>query len=148
MADVFSTEERSRIMSRVRGGNTRPEKIVRSFLHAHGFRFRLHDRSLPGKPDIVLRRHHTVVLVNGCFWHGHGQCRKGRKLPEANAEFWRTKIAQNKARDGRAKTTLQEMGWNVVVIWECEAHTPEGIERALQSLFNQQQGTDARTAIH
>src|SRR5262245_19336924 len=104
-------------MSRIRGADTKPELLVRSALHGMGFRFRLHDRNLPGRPDIVLRRYGAVIFVNGCFWHGHG-CRFS-KMPATRSEFWKNKIARTKARDATTTEQLLGLGWNVIVVWEC-----------------------------
>ena len=117
-SDVFSKEKRSEVMSRVRSSDTKPERAVRSALHRLGYRFRLHRRDLPGKPDIVLPRLKTVIFVHGCFWHQHG-CKKS-KLPQQNAAFWQRKLLSNVARDGAVTRQLAESGWKVVVIWECQ----------------------------
>lgn len=118
MADVVDKVTRSRMMSGIKGKNTKPEILVRKALHAQGIRFRIHDKKLPGKPDIVLKKHKTVIFVHGCFWHGH-DC-KYFKWPKTRPEFWRDKIEGNKARDSKHQEQLEEMGWNVKVIWECE----------------------------
>lgn len=117
MADVLTQEQRRFNMSRIRGANTKPELAVRSALHGMGYRFRLHDRKLPGRPDIVLRRHRTVIFVNGCFWHGHG-CRFS-KMPATRSDFWGSKIARTKMRDSTVVEQLLSLGWNVVIVWEC-----------------------------
>jgi DNA mismatch endonuclease, patch repair protein len=119
MADVFSPEKRSAIMSRVTGRNTKPEIVVRKIVHSLGFRFRLHRKDLPGKPDLVLPRHRKIIFVNGCFWHGHSKCRRS-KLPSSNIEFWRAKIARNKSRDLEVTRSLREIGWEILVVWQCE----------------------------
>ena len=106
-------------MSRVRARDTAPEMAVRRALHAAGYRYRLHRKDLPGKPDIVLPMYRTVVQVHGCFWHGH-QCRRGDRLPATNAEYWRTKIRLNRERDRAATQALTGAGWRVITIWECE----------------------------
>lgn len=106
-------------MSRVKGVNTKPEKAVRSIIHRMGFRFRLHRRDLPGKPDIVLPRHRKVVFVHGCFWHGHKACRRSSR-PETNKEFWDEKLSRNIERDRRKIRELKKMGWDVLLIWQCE----------------------------
>ncbi|QJW85691.1 DNA mismatch endonuclease Vsr [Ramlibacter terrae] len=118
MADVVDAATRSRMMSGIRGKNTRPEMLVRKFLHAHGFRFRLHRKDLPGVPDIVLPKYKTVVFVHGCFWHQHGNCRFAAR-PKSNADFWSAKLGANAARDARVKTELEQLGWHVVTVWEC-----------------------------
>ena len=105
-------------MSSVRSKNTKPEMRVRSILHSNGLRFRLHRNDLPGSPDIVLPKFKTVIFVNGCFWHGH-DCPKGRR-PATNLDFWNEKLDQNLRRDKENHAALQDMGWRVIVIWECE----------------------------
>lgn len=117
MTDTFSIEERRRIMQSVKVRHTKPEMQVRSAIHQAGFRFSLHRKDLPGKPDIVLPKYRMAVFVNGCFWHGHN-CRRG-KLPDSNAAFWKKKIADNMQRDGKNKTALQATGWNVHFVWQC-----------------------------
>lgn len=118
MVDVFSPSKRSAIMSRIRARDTGPERVVRSLIHKHGYRFRLHCPDLPGTPDIVLPRHRKIIFVHGCFWHGHKGCRRGR-LPKSNAGFWHAKITGNVKRDGRALRQLRRLGWQVLVVWEC-----------------------------
>ena len=117
MVDVVSPEVRSRMMAGIRGKNTKPELLLRSGLHRRGFRFKVHDRNLPGKPDIVLPRYHAVIFVHGCFWHGH-DCNLF-KWPSTREEFWRAKIARNREVDGAAAQTLDTLGWRTGVIWEC-----------------------------
>ena len=130
MVDVFSAEKRSQIMASVRGKDTTPEKIVRSALHRLGFRFRLHRTDLPGKPDIVLPRHKKVIFVHGCFWHGHHGCiRSGR--PKSNALFWNSKIDSNVERDKRNLLKLKNLGWKILVVWECETKKPNLLEKKL-----------------
>jgi len=110
---------RSYIMSQIKGKNTKPELMVRRFLHAKGFRFKIHDKSLPGKPDVVLPKYRTVVEVNGCFWHGHKNC-KYFKMPHTNRKYWKHKIEINRLRDRANKKRLKALGWKLLVIWECE----------------------------
>lgn len=117
MVDVVDSPTRSRMMSGIRGKNTKPELLIRSLLHRRGFRFRTHVRRLPGTPDIVLARHHAVINVMGCFWHGH-ECTNFR-WPTSRAQFWKDKIAENRARDIRARASLANAGWRVATIWEC-----------------------------
>ena len=105
-------------MSRIRGKDTKPEMLVRRGLHAAGYRFRLHRRDLPGSPDLVLPRHHAVIFVHGCFWHAHADC-KNFKIPRSRAAFWQEKLMGNKERDARNTRALLEMGWRVLVVWEC-----------------------------
>lgn len=117
--DMFSPERRSEIMGRIGPKDTKPERLVRSLLHRLGYRFRLHRRDLPGRPDVVLPRYRTAVLVHGCYWHLHEGCPAGR-LPTANQEFWRKKLEGNRVRDRRNEAALRRLGWRVVVLWECE----------------------------
>ena len=117
--DNHSKTVRSYNMSRIRNKNTKPEELVRKFLFSQGFRYRKNDARLPGKPDIVLPKYRTVIFVNGCFWHKHEGC-KYFVWPENNAEFWREKILSNVERDQRNYEQLQHMGWNIIVVWECE----------------------------
>lgn len=119
--DVFGPEVRSQIMSCIRGTHTSPERIVRSFLHAQGLRFRLHRRDLPGKPDLVLARFRTVVFVHGCFWHQHKGC-KHSGIPKSNRSYWKPKLRRNASRDARNERLLTDAGWAVETIWECETN--------------------------
>jgi DNA mismatch endonuclease (patch repair protein) len=116
--DRITKKQRSRLMSRIRDKNTRPEIMVRSLLHRAGLRFRLHGSSLPGSPDIVLPKYGTVVFVHGCFWHRHG-CGFA-STPKSNIRFWRNKFRNNVKRDGKVQLELRSLGWNVIVIWECQ----------------------------
>lgn len=119
MADILSKSDRSKLMSRIRNADTGPEMLVRSMLHSRGFRFRLHRKDLPGRPDIVLPRYRVAVLVHGCFWHLHDNCPDGR-LPKSNIEFWKKKLYGNKERDKRNLGALAEAEWRPIVVWECE----------------------------
>lgn len=130
MSDRFTPEERSRIMSRVKGQNTKPEKIVRSLLHAMGYRFRLHRKDLPGKPDIVLPKHRKVIFVHGCFWHGHENCGRAAR-PQANTEFWNKKLDSNIARDANTRVELEKLGWHFLIIWQCEMKDVEKLRQRL-----------------
>lgn len=118
MADIVSPEKRSDMMSGIREKDTKPEMIVRRLLHRLGYRFRLHRRDLPGKPDIVLPKWRTVIFVNGCYWHGHEDCHLFRP-PKTRTEFWTDKIAGNRERDVRNCIALRDAGWSVVIVWEC-----------------------------
>ena len=118
MPDTVSSSERSRIMRQVRSENTAPEMYVRRVLHAAGFRFRLHDKRLPGNPDLVLARYKTAIFVQGCLWHWHG-CRRSR-MPSSNADYWQRKIAGNVERDAKNVSALSDKGWRVELLWECE----------------------------
>ena len=117
--DSLTKEKRSWNMSRIRSNDTTPELVVRSFLFRQGFRFRLHVKNLPGHPDIVLPKYRTVVEVRGCFWHRHPGCRQAT-TPSTNAEFWQEKFKRNVDRDRNTEKKLKELGWNLIVVWECE----------------------------
>lgn len=123
-------EERSRIMRAVKGTDTAPEITVRSLVHQMGYRFRLHRKDLPGKPDLVFPRLRKVVFVHGCFWHGH-DCARGNRAPKSNAVYWRTKITRNSARDSANALALEAEGWRVAVIWECELKRPAQVRKLL-----------------
>jgi DNA mismatch endonuclease, patch repair protein len=129
MADVVDRETRSRMMSGIRGTNTQPELIVRRYMHARGLRYRLHVRSLPGRPDIVFPKYRAVVEVRGCFWHQHPRC-KYAVMPKSNARFWEEKLQSNVLRDRRSVRALRKAGWRVITIWECEAYSLEHLNKA------------------
>jgi DNA mismatch endonuclease (patch repair protein) len=131
MSDVFTKEKRSWLMSRVKGRDTKPEILVRSFVHRMGFRFRIHGRDLPGNPDIVLPRHGKVIFVHGCFWHGHKLCLRSKR-PTTHKGFWNRKLDQNIERDERFRRMLRRLGWKVLVVWECETRKQEKILRKLE----------------
>lgn len=115
-------------MSQIKGKDTKPEMLVRKFLHGHGFRYRLHDKKLPGKPDIVLPKYDTVVMVHGCFWHGHDGC-KYFVIPKTRTQWWLDKINTNKRKDKENKCKLKSLGWNVLTVFECELKSEKRIER-------------------
>ncbi len=119
MADVHSAAVRSYNMSRIRSGNTKPELLVRKYLFAQGFRYRLHEKSLPGKPDIVLKKYNTVIFVHGCFWHAHEGCRYF-VVPKTRTEWWTNKLEGNVQKDKRNISQLKKAGWKVIIIWECK----------------------------
>lgn len=119
MVDVVDSATRSRMMSGIRGKDTKPELLIRKYLHARGLRFRLHVKDLPGKPDMVFPKYRTVVFVHGCFWHRHAGC-KYATTPSNRADFWENKLSDNVARDQYQLAALNELGWHVVVVWECE----------------------------
>ena len=119
MADKLTLSQRSHCMSRIRSKNTKPEILVRKGLHARGFRFRLHNKKLPGSPDVVLPKYGVAIMVNGCFWHGHKGCQYATS-PKTNVEFWETKMSRNRHRDEVTEAHLQALGWHVITIWECE----------------------------
>ncbi len=137
MADVHTKKQRSYNMSRIRAKDTKPEMLVRKFLHANGFRYKLHDKTLPGKPDIVLPKYRTVIFVHGCFWHGHTNC-KYFKVPKTRTKWWLAKINRNKANDEKAQKALRKEGWKVINIWECSLKRTR-ITRKLNSLLTQLQ---------
>lgn len=130
--DRLTKEQRHRCMSAIRGKNTKPEIVVRKFLFGRGFRYRLNYPRLPGHPDIVLRKYRTAIFVNGCFWHGHDNC-KYYRLPETNVDFWRKKVERNKKRDIEEQRQLASMGWHCITIWECQLK-PKIRRQTLESL--------------
>jgi len=133
MADVHSKKVRSFNMSQIKGKNTKPEMIVRKFLFGNGFRYRLHSNSLPGKPDIILPKYKTVIFVHGCFWHGHAGC-KYYVIPKTRTEWWLNKINGNIANDKKKQLALEEMGWKVLEVWECELK-PILVDKTLDKLL-------------
>lgn len=135
MTDVFSNEKRSWIMCRVKGRDTKPEILVRSLIFHMGFRFRLHRRDLPGTPDIVLPRHRKVIFVHGCFWHGHNSCPRSKR-PTTNEDFWNNKLDGNIERDKRYCMELRQMGWKVLIVWECETRSAEKLLQKLEGFLH------------
>ena len=135
MADVFSKQKRSEIMSKISGKETKPEILVRKFLFSKGFRFRKNDKRYPGKPDVVLPKYKTVIFIHGCFWHGH-IC-KAAKLPDTRNEFWEKKISRNVERDKKNICELKNMGWKVTIIWQCEINTKEKRKKKLKLLLKE-----------
>jgi DNA mismatch endonuclease (patch repair protein) len=127
--DTIDQARRSELMSRIRSKDTKPEIAVRQLLHRLGYRFRLHRKDLPGRPDIVLPRHRKIILVHGCFWHGH-TCRLASR-PKSNSGYWSDKIVKNKERDTRNLHALREAGWTVLELWECDIRKFEGLEERL-----------------
>jgi DNA mismatch endonuclease, patch repair protein len=134
VTDVHTKQQRSFNMSRIRSKNTKPEMVVRSLVHRLGFRFRLHHKNLPGKPDLVFSSRQKVIFVHGCYWHMHS-CRYGQVVPKTNAEFWQKKRLGNVRRDNSAVKVLQELGWQVLVIWECEIKDIPQLEKTLKSFL-------------
>ena len=134
MADVLTPQQRSFNMSRIRGRDTRPEMIVRSIVHRLGFRYRLHKKDLPGKPDLVLVRHRKIIDVHGCFFHMH-DCRFGSVKPVTNAEFWHTKRKSNVTRDRRNLKSLKKAGWQVLIVWECQTKNPTRLQKTLANFL-------------
>jgi len=133
--DVHTIEQRSRNMAAISGKNTKPEMRVRSLLHSLGFRFRLHRKGLPGRPDIVLPKYHLAILVHGCFWHCH-DCKYGTVVPATRANFWAAKRRGNVERDRRNTLKLQAMGWKVVTVWECHTRSSDDLHMALRPLLD------------
>lgn len=138
--DVFTSKERSALMARIRGRDTKPEIMVRKFLFSRGFRYRINDSRYPGSPDIVLPKYRTVIFVHGCFWHGHEGCKLFR-YPKTNFEFWFEKVQRNRERDDQKIKFLKQQGWNVIVIWECQIKNLskredflDGIEREIRDI--------------
>jgi len=129
--DTLSQERRSWNMSRIKGSDTKPELLVRSFLHRHGFRFRLHVKDLPGKPDIVLPKYKIIIEVRGCYWHRHEGCQFAY-TPKSNIDFWNAKFKKNVERDVKNDQLLQQLGWKVLVIWECQIEDEIFISKMLQ----------------
>jgi len=134
MADVVDPETRSRMMSSIRGANTKPELNVRRRLHAAGFRYGLHRKDLPGRPDLVMPRHDAVIFVHGCYWHRHSGCRLAT-TPSTRTEFWTAKFTANKERDRRNITKLRDRGWRVAIVWECEVRTATDADEAVTELI-------------
>ena len=132
--DVFSPDQRSRVMARVKGKDTRPEMTVRRLAHALGYRFRLHRKDLPGAPDLVFPGRGKVIFVHGCFWHGH-DCPRGSRQPKQNADYWRAKIARNVERDAQAVAALEGEGWGVLTLWECELKDADALGARLEAFL-------------
>ena len=130
MADIVDSQRRSEMMAGIKGRDTGPERIVRRIAHGLGFRYRLHRKDLPGRPDLVFPRHRLAVFVHGCFWHRHNGCRYAY-TPKSRVMFWMEKFAGNVTRDRRNEEALRNLGWRVLVIWECETKDEEHIERKL-----------------
>ena len=135
MVDKFSKETRSYNMSQIKGKDTKPEIMIRKFLFSKGLRFRKNDKRYPGSPDIVLPKYNTMVFVNGCFWHLHDNC-KYAKIPKSNVDFWKKKLYRNKERDKHNQKLLEEMGWNIITVWECQLKKDK-IEQTLKELYTQ-----------
>ena len=132
MSDVLTPQQRHRCMSHIRSKATKPEMLVRKWLWAHGYRYRLNVKSVPGKPDIVMRKYRTAIFVNGCFWHGHEGC-KYFVMPKTNTDFWQNKIEYNRQRDQKNYDTLINAGWQVIVLWQCKLAKQE-LELTMQSV--------------
>lgn len=135
MADTHTPEQRSYNMSRIRSGNTLPELIVRSIVHKMGYRYRLHRRDLPGKPDLVFPSRNKVIFVHGCFWHMH-DCRYGTVKPKTNTDYWQPKRLSNVERDKRHIAELENAGWKVLIVWECQTKNAENLKETLSEFLN------------
>jgi DNA mismatch endonuclease (patch repair protein) len=133
--DTIPVCERSEIMSRVRSKNSRPEMLVRRLVFAEGYRYRLHDRKLPGCPDLVFRGRAKVIFMHGCFWHRHEQCSLAR-MPKSRLDFWEPKLTANKERDARNKKLLTKEGWKVLTIWECQLKDIEQLKRTIKRFLD------------
>ena len=133
MADTMSPQQRHRCMAAIKGKDTKPEMIVRKYLHSLGYRYGLHNKKLPGCPDLVLRKYRTVIFIHGCFWHGHEDC-KYYRIPKTNEEFWQKKITRNRQRDIESERLLKQKGWNVITIWECDLKNKDKRKETLSSL--------------
>lgn len=139
MADKFTKEKRSSIMSHIGGKETKPEVMVRKFVFSKGLRYRKNDKSLAGTPDIVLPKYRTVVFIHGCFWHGHVGCPKS-ELPETKKEFWKGKISENTNRDKKDMDVLKSENWHVITIWQCEINNTAKRRERLESLVREIRG--------
>jgi DNA mismatch endonuclease (patch repair protein) len=135
VSDIYSSARRSQIMSMISGKDTKPEIAVRKFLFSRGFRYRKNYKKLSGSPDIVLPKYRTAIFINGCFWHGHSNC-KAAKLPASNIEFWTRKINVNIMRDIKNINTLKRLGWKVIVIWQCQITTREKLNKTIKKLVS------------
>jgi len=134
--DKLTPEKRSWNMGRIRSKDTKPEKVVRSMLHKSGLRFRLHRKDLPGKPDIILPKFKTVIFVHGCFWHRHKGCQYSY-TPKSRKEFWEKKFQDNITRDKKARKELEDLGWKIILIWECELKNIDSVQKKIKNyLFN------------
>jgi DNA mismatch endonuclease (patch repair protein) len=142
--DTYTKQRRSEIMSSIRDKDTKPEVRVRRALHRMGYRFRLHRKDLPGRPDVVLPKWKTVLLVHGCFWHGCKRCDRGTRVPKTNTEFWLAKIAENQQRDRRVRKALRAAGWQVIVLWACETENPSKLTQRLAAALSQVDRKEAR----
>jgi len=133
--DTLTPKQRSERMARVRGRDTKPELVVRRLLHSRGYRYRLHDKKLPGSPDLVFPRKRKVIFVHGCFWHRHEGCQLAR-MPKSRIDFWSTKLNGNRARDQRKLAALAQLGWSAMTVWECELRDLEALASRLEGFLN------------
>ncbi len=130
MPDIFSKDKRSLIMAAVTNKSTKPEVLFRKALFNKGYRYKINDKYLPGSPDIVLPKYNTVIFIHGCFWHGHSKCKKAIK-PKSNIEFWQSKIKKNKERDRLVESKLKNIGWKIIIVWECELRNKENFSKTI-----------------
>lgn len=137
--DTLTPERRHENMSHIRGKDTKPEIVIRNYLFSRGLRYLKNDKRLPGHPDIVFPKYHTVIFVNGCFWHGHEECRYFR-LPKSNTEFWKSKIERNRIRDIDNKRRLKSMGWRVITVWQCEISKVTDRNKKLNEIYEELTG--------
>lgn len=132
--DTVSQERRSQIMSAVRSKNTQAELLVRRYLWSQGIRYRIYPKNLPGKPDIVIRQHKLTIFIHGCFWHGHEGCPRGR-IPKSREEYWKSKIEANKLRDQQIESKLTALGWQQLIIWDCQLRTRQSASKTLPKIL-------------
>jgi DNA mismatch endonuclease, patch repair protein len=137
MTDVFNNEKRSEIMRSIHSKDTQPELAIRKMLHSLGYRYLLHDKRMPGSPDLVLPKYKTVIQIRGCFWHQHG-CKKSR-IPKTNVQYWKSKLHKNVVRDQMNDKLLSNMGWKVIIVWECETQSTKKIEATVDCIVNKLQ---------
>lgn len=145
MADTLTAQKRSELMARIRSKDTRPEMAVRRMLHGEGYRYRLHDKRLPGRPDLVFRRRRKIIFVHGCFWHWHGdQACKSARLPKSRLEFWMPKLEGNRERDRRVQEALEREGWRFLIVWECEIKDKERVRNKMVTFLDDEEERRAR----
>ncbi|WP_337174206.1 very short patch repair endonuclease [Paludisphaera sp.] len=135
MADSLTPEERSKQMGLVRSTDTKPEMVVRRLVHSLGYRYRLHDRTLPGKPDLVFKRRRKVIFIHGCFWHRHGAGCSRTRMPKSRQEFWGKKLTGNEERDRRNEAALSALGWTYLIVWECQLKDRDEIARRVRDFL-------------
>ena len=145
MTDTLTIAERSRLMAKIKGKNTAPERAVRSLLHRAGYRFRIHVRGLPGTPDIVLPRHRAIIFVHGCFWHRHANC-KIATTPQSHRKFWADKFARNVANDRKHRRRLRRLGWKVVIVWSCQLKHSDRVLAKIEKVLKPRIAAYARSA--
>lgn len=149
MVDSLTPERRSENMRRITSKNMKPEMAVRSLVHRLGYRYRLHQANLPGKPDLVFRPRCKAIFVHGCFWHGHDSpnCVDGRRKPKSNLDYWLPKLARNKERDLENESQLARLGWAVLTVWECETRNPVKLQAKVENFLETAHGADSREIV-